>query len=75
MKGPVFSVPVGEMKPQGVYDIPPTKGVSELLYSEHVYVGVYWDKTGRADQRGKTSLCERVKGREGKREGGKKGNN
>ncbi|PNJ71137.1 NEDD9 isoform 1 [Pongo abelii] len=26
-KGPVFSVPVGEIKPQGVYDIPPTKGV------------------------------------------------
>lgn len=29
MKGPVFSVPVGEIKPQGVYDIPPAKGVSE----------------------------------------------
>lgn len=28
-KGPVFSVPVVEIKPQGVYDIPPTKGVSE----------------------------------------------
>ena len=28
-KGSVFSVPVGEIKPQGVYDIPPTKGVSE----------------------------------------------
>uniref|UniRef100_A0A2K5Z5T6 Enhancer of filamentation 1 n=1 Tax=Mandrillus leucophaeus TaxID=9568 RepID=A0A2K5Z5T6_MANLE len=27
VKGPVFSVPVGEIKPQGVYDIPPTKGV------------------------------------------------
>ncbi|XP_029098945.1 enhancer of filamentation 1 isoform X3 [Monodon monoceros] len=26
VKGPVFSVPVGEIKPQGVYDIPPTKG-------------------------------------------------
>ena len=31
VKGPVFSVPVGEIKPQGVYDIPPSKGVSELL--------------------------------------------
>lgn len=30
VKGPVFSVPVGEIKPQGVYDIPPTQGVSEL---------------------------------------------
>ncbi|XP_036202970.1 enhancer of filamentation 1 isoform X4 [Myotis myotis] len=27
VKGPVFSVPGGEIKPQGVYDIPPTKGV------------------------------------------------
>ncbi|XP_070261832.1 enhancer of filamentation 1 isoform X1 [Myotis yumanensis] len=27
VKGTVFSVPGGEMKPQGVYDIPPTKGV------------------------------------------------
>nr|XP_012806478.2 enhancer of filamentation 1 isoform X1 [Jaculus jaculus] len=27
LKGPVFSVPVGEIKPQGVYDIPPAKGV------------------------------------------------
>ena len=26
VKGPVFSVPVGEIKPQGVYDIPPSKG-------------------------------------------------
>ena len=31
VKGPVFSGPVGEIKPQGVYDIPPSKGVSELL--------------------------------------------
>ena len=31
VKGPVFSVPVGEIKPQGVYDIPPGKGVSEVL--------------------------------------------
>lgn len=26
----MFSVPVGEIKPQGVYDIPPTQGVSAL---------------------------------------------
>lgn len=33
MKGPVLSFPVGEIKPQGVYDIPPTQGVSELIKS------------------------------------------
>ncbi|CAD7673868.1 unnamed protein product [Nyctereutes procyonoides] len=27
VKVPVFSLPVGEIKPQGVYDIPPTKGL------------------------------------------------
>lgn len=47
MKGPVFSVPVGEIKPQGVYDIPPTQGVSELVkpwvwMSISVWMGRGW---------------------------------
>lgn len=52
VKGPVCSVPGGEMKPQGVYDIPPTKGVSELLQSsKKVCVCIYWDEAGRTNQK------------------------
>ncbi|KAM7322859.1 enhancer of filamentation 1 [Alexandromys fortis] len=40
VKGPVLSFPVGEIKPQGVYDIPPTQG----LYA--VPPSVYRDEAG-----------------------------
>lgn len=78
VKGPVFSVPVGEIKPQGVYDIPPTKGVSELLQSSKKRVCacaracacVYWDKQTKEKQ----LAFVRVQGGKRRGEGGRTGN-
>ena len=68
VKVPVFSVPVGEIKPQGVYDIPPTKGVSELLQKlpqAHARVCVCECAHAEIIQRGKTCLCVQEQGGKG----------
>lgn len=56
----MFSVPVGEIKPQGVYDTLPTKGVSELQSSKkvcvHVYAHVHAGIQDRQTQENKTSI-------------------
>ena len=76
VKVPVFSVPVGEIKPQGVYDIPPTKGVSELLQKlpqAHARVCVCECAHAEIIQRGKTCLCVQEQGGKGN-QGGRRDN-
>lgn len=67
MKGPVFSVPVGEIKPQGVYDIPPTKGVSELPQSSKkgvwVCVCVFIGVIQEGQSKGEKPVLVRVNGK------------
>ena len=78
VKVPVFSVPVGEIKPQGVYDIPPSKGVSELLQKlpqARACVCVCVCECAHAEiiQRGKTCLCVQEQGGKGS-QGGRRDN-
>ncbi|XP_074127773.1 enhancer of filamentation 1 isoform X2 [Sminthopsis crassicaudata] len=40
LKGPVFPAPMGEMKPSGVYDIPPVKGVYAIPPAARDEVGL-----------------------------------
>uniref|UniRef100_A0A5F8GWW5 Neural cell expressed, developmentally down-regulated 9 n=1 Tax=Monodelphis domestica TaxID=13616 RepID=A0A5F8GWW5_MONDO len=40
LKGPAFSAPMGEMKPSGVYDIPPVKGVYAIPPASRDEVGL-----------------------------------